>query len=214
LRNAIAWMLQWQQPRFLRLLSDPGLDVRKKAARRLRIIANSYSVPRLLHLLEEEDAVDIHQYVIWIPSGIGDNRATPTILRIAQEAENPQMKMMALWAIGEMQPLQGLPLLVDHGNHPDPATRQIVINGLGMLGSKYAIDTILHALSDPHPAVRRAAIGWAGEIRDPRAIEGLEKSFHDPLPKKWHDKTISETAAEALKKIGTPEALAALHLRK
>jgi HEAT repeat protein len=81
-----------------------------------------------------------------------------------------------------MQILQGLPLLVEHVNHSDPAMRQIVVNALGMLGSKYAIDAILQALYDPHWAVQFAAVVWAGEFRDPRAIEGLEMSFHDPLP--------------------------------
>jgi HEAT repeat protein len=210
LRTIIVRMILWQQPRLLRLLDDPDPKVRKEAARKLRIIGDSRAVPRLLRLLEEEEASDVRQYAIWVLSGIGDHRADPAIVKIAQETEDPKMKMMALFAIGEMQLLLGLPLLVDHANHSDPGIRQIVVNALGMLGSKYAIDPILLALHDPHPAVRRAAVVWAGEFRDPRAIEGLEMSLHDPLPHTWRGKTISETAAEALKKIGTPEALVVL----
>ncbi len=214
LRGALVWMVSWRQPRLLRLLDDPDPKVRKEAIRKLRIIGDSRAVPRLLRLLEEEETSGVRQYAIWVLSGIGDHRADPTILKIAQEAEDPQIKMMALWAIGEMQLLQGLPLLIEHASHPDPAVRQIAVNGLGMLGSKYAIDAIVHALSDPHPAVRRAAVVWAGEFRDPRAIEGLEMSLHDPFSYKVFGRTISDNAAEALKKIGTPEALAALHSRK
>lgn len=214
LRSALIWMVSWRQPRLLRLLDDPNPKVRKEAARKLRIIGDSRAVPRLLRLLEEEEASDVRQYAIWVLSGIGDHRADSAILKIAQETEDPKMKMMALFAVGEMQILSGLPVLVDHANHPDPAIRQIVVNALGMLGNRYAVDPVLNALHDPHVAVRWAAVVWAGEFRDPRAIEGLEMSFHDPLLRTWRGKTIAETAAEALKKIGTPEALAVIKGRE
>lgn len=209
-RTVIVRMMRWQQPRLLRLLDDPDPKVRKEAARKLRIIGDSRAVPRLLRLLEEEEASEVRQYAVWVLSGIADHQADSAILKTAQETADLQVKKMALWAIGEMQILQGLPLLVEHASHPDASVRQMAINGLGMLGSKYAIDAILCALSDPHSAVRRTAVVWAGEFKDPRAIEGLAMSLHDPLPHMWRGNTISDNAAEALKKIGTPEALAVL----
>lgn len=104
---------------------------------------------------------------------------------------------------------------------------------LGRLGSARAVEPLIKTLSDEDPGVRTVAAWALGELGDARAVEPLVRALSDPTSPKTlsfnflllpvsfarlhadlkegrFGNSFSGVAAEALRKIGTPEALAAV----
>jgi hypothetical protein len=79
---------------------------------------------------------------------------------------------------------------------------------LGVLGDIAAVEPLIMALKDPDAYVRISAAEALGKIGDTRAVEPLASRLAD-----WGEgyfRLVCNAAADALKQIGTPEALAAV----
>ncbi|MBN1428059.1 MAG: HEAT repeat domain-containing protein [Anaerolineae bacterium] len=76
---------------------------------------------------------------------------------------------------------------------------------------KVAVPGLIHALHDPDGNVRRAAAWLLGKSGDPRAVPGLIELLEDTGGGMFGiGERVCDIAAEALERIGTPEALAAV----
>ncbi len=83
--------------------------------------------------------------------------------------------------------------------------REIVVIGAP------AVPPLLSALDDPDGNVRRGAVWTLGQIGDPRAVPFLISMLEDTAGDMFGiGERVCDAAAEALERIGTPEALAAV----
>jgi hypothetical protein len=87
----------------------------------------------------------------------------------------------------------------------DPAVRKEVIEQLGALGDKRAVEPLIRALGDENAEVRTSATSALEDIRDERAIEPLGRALLTDT-----DEVVRAQAAQALAYIGGEHALAAL----
>jgi hypothetical protein len=87
----------------------------------------------------------------------------------------------------------------------DPAVRKEVIERLGALGDKRAVEPLIRALGDEDVEVRTSATSALEDIRDERAIEPLGRILLADA-----DEMVRAQAAQALAYIGGEQALAAL----
>ncbi len=114
---------------------------------------------------------------------------------------------IALGTIGDQRAVEPLVLaLTDH----DTEIRSDAAEALGMLGCRQAVEPLFDALSDLDNDVREAAAKALGQIGDARAEGPLIQLLSEPPKAFWWHKPINEAAAEALTRIGTPKALAAV----
>jgi hypothetical protein len=93
-------------------------------------------------------------------------------------------------------------------NAPDPA------HALGLLGDRRAVNPLVDVLTDKNKYVRAASAEALGELGDNRATQPLIASLKDDtyikLKYDWLYFCVCDAAAEALERIGTPEALDAV----
>ena len=97
----------------------------------------------------------------------------------------------------------------------DPETRDTAAWALWEIPDERVVPLLIEALKDPYEYARGSAAGALGRIGDVRAIEPLSKLLSDTTPVvSSYGKRICEIAASALQMIGTPEALAAIKMRR
>jgi HEAT repeat protein len=128
-------------------------------------------------------------------------------------------------------------ILVSLSKHQDDDVRRAAVEALGRFGDVQAIKPLIARLKDTSWVVRYTAARVIGVLGDARAVEPLIACLGDnlnvvraaaealvkigapavePLIERLHDGNwgVRDAAAQALRSIGTPEALAALEARR
>ena len=104
-----------------------------------------------------------------------------------------------------------VPKLLDALEHSSSYGRRGAAYALGRIGEATTVPRLLDALTDSDEGVRWSVADALGKIGDPRAVPGLIELLSDTADVKyWKGGRVSESAAEALERIGTSEALLAL----
>ncbi len=154
---------------------------------------------------------------------------------------NQQVRLMEMDRVMRMQVIRALHYigkpqprtLQQRLHHDDLNTRYMTARQLGeeRNRSPQALRSLVRALEDDSCEVRRAAAWALGEIGHPNAVQFLARALRDPDDmQSWvvraefldpmfdsgkklrTDKRVCDVAAEALMKIATPPALAAINL--
>ncbi len=144
--------------------------------------------------------------------------AVPTLLDAFRDP-SVQVRSAAARALGRIGP-DAAPGLVAALRDDEMQVRSAAAWVLQEIGDKYgqaaakAAPALIAALDDVDERVRWYAVGALGVIRDPRAVPGLVKMLEDTdqPPGLYDEKRICDVAAEALERIGTAEARAALRI--
>lgn len=105
----------------------------------------------------------------------------------------------AAFALGKIGPAakDAVPALIKQWkDHPS------AVQAVGMIGTT-AIPALLDGLKNPSPDIRNGCAWQLGEFHAAEAVPQLIAALQDP------ERTVRFSAAQALKKIGTPEALSA-----
>ena len=79
-----------------------------------------------------------------------------------------------------------------------------------MIKDPASLPSLLEALHDPVGYVRRAAAEALGTIGDDAAVPGLVARLEDTGQQWWEEERVCDIAAEALERIGSGQALAAV----
>jgi HEAT repeat protein/DNA polymerase III delta prime subunit len=192
----------------LSALDDEDWRVRANAAMVLGWLRDSVAVPGLLHILSDPNP-EVRWRVADALGKIGDPEAIPLLLRtLYDEAEIVRINAFeALVRIGQRKISSLLGFLLDE----DSTIRATTAFVLGYIAESTAIPMLLEVINDEDGHVRSAAIEALGRIGDPIAVSHLVEHLQDetrPYPSIML--RVCDVAAEALEKIGTPEALTAL----
>ncbi|MCB2226467.1 MAG: HEAT repeat domain-containing protein [Desulfarculaceae bacterium] len=111
--------------------------------------------------------------------GLGQMKA------MARQAESPQVRYCALYALGESRSPQAAGLLIALLQDPDPRARRGAAHALGKLSQTSAVMPLVELLCRPGEcqAVRSAAAASLGRLGDPRAVAVL--SYHSQSQYAW-----------------------------
>lgn len=201
-------------PFLIETLQDTDHRVRIAAATAIgRIPADSHSVDALIQALLDEE----HSVRIAVVKALGNIQDTSTIpgLVDALSDTNGTVRTYAAKALTKMGNAS-VPHLLEALRDENNDVRSAAAWALGPTKNKTAVSSLIEALDDSDSNVRSHAAGALGEIGDTTAIEKLvillsDKSrFTDLSGVVTNNHRVNYVAAQALEKIGTPEALEAV----
>ncbi len=143
-------------------------------------------------------------------------QVVPALLNTFRDS-SVNVRTNAAWALGLIGP-DAVPAMIHALRDEQMQVRSAAASVLKQVAERHgraskAVDALIAALDDVDETVRWYAIGALGVIRDPRAVPHLVRvldDMHKPYP--FDEMRICDIAAEALERIGTPEARAAVRI--
>ena len=213
------------------MLRDPDPDVRWAAARLLDAARDPRTVLVFLDLLTSAEywlrstAIDALGHlrdaraVEPLCAQLSDGAQQHTILRVLVEigdlravgcirpmlaSPNPNIRMSAVWALGELRAGELWPEIVRQFDTPNVMLRCRVVEALGTIGLPEVVAHLIGCLADPHRAVRRKAVVALGRIGDPQASAPIVGCLADPYHR------VRLAAIAALGHVGDAAAIVAL----
>ncbi|MBM3290493.1 MAG: HEAT repeat domain-containing protein, partial [Candidatus Hydrogenedentes bacterium] len=136
----------------------------------------------------------------------GETRAVPMLIDAMQkhpEKGEPRIYLNSLAALGDRSAVPAVCAVL--ADHQDFDEREAAASALGQLGGEQARDALLAALrTQAIPTVRGAAAAALGVLEDPAAIAPLSDAL------RFDGEPVQAEAAQAIVRIGTSEAFAAL----
>ncbi len=195
-------------------LQYPDPEVRKRAAVALRALESAQAVPALKAALQQETdpvvrssfaaALKLLDYQANIDSLIKsqDVFGLATALK-SRNVETVIAAAGALADLGDRTAVEPLVILFQNASAP-PAARLAAAEALLKLQSAPAVVTLLGALRRDTWQVRSNAAAVLGQIQATWAVEPLAQALGDTHP------VVRRTAAAALRRIATSDAIAAL----
>jgi HEAT repeat protein len=188
-------------------LQQPDPAVRLPAIHALVASGNPLAVDALRRLLWDDSKVATHAATIRALGKLGGDHALEPLVR-ALKHDHATVRDTAAQALGEMGDTRAVEPLIAALQTGQGVLRATAAESLGKLGDARAVEPLMRALKDERADVRFAAAGALGEMGDTRAVEPLIRALDDPAV--IYGGAVSEAAAHALDRIGTPDARAAV----
>ena len=138
----------------------------------------------------------------------GDVRATPALLNALKD-ESSHVRWSAVRALSTIDDHKVIPGLLTALRDEDVTVIDAAAEALGRIG-RAAQPGLLRAFKERRPEVRGAAVEALGRMGNSKAVRPLRKLLGDRARSAITGRRIGELAAEALERIGSKEALAAL----
>lgn len=154
--------------------------------------------------------------IIYVLGKIGQPRAVAYLTRTFQR-KDPRIRREVVQAIGMIGGTSAITFLDQALTDADGVIRCIAATNLGKIGTESALDALLTvirpgALDRKDQAEARAFLDAVGLVGSNSALPALERLLNrNPWFRRERLSAIYEGAANALRMIGTPEALALLH---
>jgi HEAT repeat protein len=191
---------------FIYALKNSNADIRANAASGLKAAADLRAVDPLIKALKDPSWL-VRNEAIRTLGALGDKRAVEPIIALLGDPKL-DVKWSAVMELGGFKDSRALPGLILALRAPETVIRRSAAKSLGQIGDSHAVEALIAALASPVEAdamnsSQEAAAEALGLIGDAYAIAPLTGALQHP------NRRVREQAANALKKIGTPEALSA-----
>lgn len=189
-------------PALLKMLSGPGKYSPAFAARGLGVLKDSSAVAALTGLIDTPTTpLEVVVSAVRALAAIGDARAVPSLVKLASDSTDPNIRLQAVTALGTLKAAQGLPVVQDFLTDPWPAMRAAAMHAAAAID----LDNFLLVLSgmepDPNWIVRAALADVLGTM-GPQAIERTRSMLHD------EDRRVLPSVLNALVRLKAPDAAA------
>jgi hypothetical protein len=137
-----------------------------------------------------------------------DHPAAREALAEAVQHSIRDVRIHAAFALIQFKDARAVPGLIEalRDKFMEEYKRQVAAIALGQIGDTTAVPNLIDALRDKEWGIGRAAAVALGLLGDAAATQGLLEALHD----EGIDMFVHMAVAEALERIGTPEALAAV----
>jgi len=145
---------------------------------------------------------------------LGNNDEALDILLdvLTDKNENVLVRSSAAFSLGHLKDEHAVPALLQTLYDEERSLRDGAVDALGEIGDDRALLPLMDMLNDANPSVRGRAARALGQIGDRRAVSSLVELLVDEEmpPVMWSGmpKRICDIAAEALREIGTADAVA------
>lgn len=194
------------------LMESPDQQIRQVAVRILGLLGDGRFVSRLLTVLDSEDLRDAaveslvaiarrdpdefvrawepadprsRIYIAYLLGETEGSDAVRTLLRSALTASDPELRLMAARALGNLGDLAALPQLVSSlaGNSED--VRETAVNALIALGGRHreeALSALEPLVDHPDPLLRMCRVMILGRLDGPDVERSLAFAMKDESP--------------------------------
>lgn len=210
-------------PALSEALRDTDSGVREKATQALAHIGTSTAIPALAEALRDTDS-GVRYTAVGALGRIGNPAAIPALLDALHDADS-RMRSAAAQALGSIGDPAAVPALIERlvdTNKASFSKSRVcddAVAALEKIGTPEALEAVRRwredefaractNLQDANISTRIDAILTLAETADPRAIPYLIVKLADTEVGFWNQR-VYDYAAQALEKIGTPEALEA-----
>jgi HEAT repeat protein len=157
----------------------------------------------LLDMLNDTD-YGIRTIAVRFLGKIRDNRAVLPLIKLLKDKDK-SLRAVIISALGAIGDKRAVPDLIRCLKARNFTVRRNAFAAIVDIGDVRAVPTLIGCLEHRNWDVRHSAVKALGELRDARAVIPLEKRLYND-----YIRNVIQAAAEALRKIGTPEALAAV----
>ncbi|MBI3610093.1 MAG: HEAT repeat domain-containing protein [Nitrospirae bacterium] len=192
--------MEKETQQILKELQDGNPEVRLHAVEKLALLKDPRFVTYLIEMLGDPEWRVRKTAVIAVTNREQNEHLAEQLIQVLYLEGNVGKRNAAeesLIQIGRV----GLPLLLTHLRMADKDVKKILIEILGEIGDKQAVQELIMALNDVDENVRGAAIEALGKLRDVRAVEVLIPLLQTENP------LIRFTAVKALERIGDERAV-------
>ena len=187
-RRTLVGIGQDAVPQLVEALAGANETILANVADVLGQIGNDTAVPALLSRLADGRKggfLDARSHVVQALGDIGSPKAASALMEIVSDRrENEYTVRDAIWSLGQIGSADATPFLLEQLPRHPRETQTLIVVVLGTLGDDRAVPALAAFLADDRPA-----------------DDGLSKVSRKPM---------SEHAADALRMIGSPSALATL----
>lgn len=141
---------------------------------------------------------------------LGDERAIEPLIQALYESDAADVVGRAAWALGQISAKQGVPALIEtlyeaYDNDPGYSSElPAVIEALGRIGDKRAVEPIIETLDSTRPEVKIAAAIALRKIGDEQAANALVPLLNHTSP------DVRRAGVSALRKLGNEDAVEGL----
>ncbi len=206
-------------------LKDEQWIVRRSAARALGNICSPHAIDPLIKTLEDEN-LDVRCEAALALGNIGDSRAVEPLIKMLKGGKETTAAIVALGEIGDPRAVDTLILALRDGVWGADEVSANAATALGKIGDARAVKPLLRALEEvgqllhyakTHFNIPKETLGKhmetvygtaLSEINDPQAVDMLAEALKDSNPNRLINPY--PYAAQALGKIGSPDAARAL----
>jgi len=189
-------------PSLIKVYLDQEKGVGSDAARALGKLGSSDAIPHLIKGLKNKDR-NTARWSSWALGEIGAKEAVkPLIVYLEQENCDYYQVGTALQKLGSEKAADAY--IAGLNDENDWWIQTACITALGELKSEKGIQALINALKGENDRIRRAAVLALSGYKSDKVVAALQEIIHD------EDWEVRLYAQDALKKIGTPEALQAL----
>lgn len=195
--------------RLISLLSESDWVVRWAAIEPLAWLADEHAVPSIKRLLDDENWM-IRVAAIRALMEIGDQSIVDDLITRIYDEHNI-VREAALEALGYLGGTRAMFAIAQILKDEDPLLRLAAVEALAQIDHKDVIIALIKALKDEDTNVRWSAAYALRDREDERAVNSLILRLSDTGAPYWEDLRICDLAAQALRNIGTPQALHALN---
>lgn len=201
--------------RLVTYLSNPEEFVRWTTIEALAWIADEQVIPALLPLLDD-DVWTIRTAVLRALAEIGSEKALPGLMH-ALEDTHELVREVAVEVIGQMQLSGALPALRAALHDNAGFVRRAAVEAIGEIGAQEVSDELIEMLrTTEDQQIRWAIVEALGKLGAADAVDLLKQYLDDTYTPIWESledqeqRRLCDVAAQALERIATPQALAAL----
>jgi HEAT repeat protein len=182
-------------PTLVELLRDRHVEVRQVAARALGRVGAKEAVPALSTAVTRPEGLSMREVASALVMLEPD--ATASIIGVAAEARDPQVRAMAAEVLGLRGAVEATgPLMALLADDPDTEVRIRSARALGRIGARAAAGPLIVALEAEAPELRAVAARALGQVGAADAVDALVRRLCDP----WH--RVASNAADALALLG------------
>lgn len=185
-------------------LRDPQAQVRAAAARALAYTESALALPLLLAALDDRDPW-VRYFAARSLGRHASPEALPALARLAQSDEARHVRASAIEALGHIGGPRAVAVLAPLAADEDRDIARAALAGLGLVSHPDALPPLLSALRSPQPERQLDAVRALAERGGAGAAGALQwVATADP------NAEVARAAIEALARLATPEAIAAL----
>jgi HEAT repeat protein len=185
-------------------LGDPEQNVRWAVTEALAWIHHP-SVPPALAAMLQDGSWTVRLAALQALFEHDDKRVASAVIAALKD-ENELVRESAAELLGKVVSDAGALALIEVLKDSKGFVRRAAADALGALKARAAVQPLIRALDDDDHQVRFAAAEALGKLGDEAALRPLVRLLRKHETTAWEERPLEDVAAEALTRIGTPEA--------
>ncbi len=188
-------------PALVQMLKGPGKYSPAFAARGLGALKDSAGIMPLIAAVDPSNApLEVVVSAVRALAVLGDARAVPSLVKLASDASDPNIRLQAVSALGTLKAAEGLPVVQDLLSDPWPTMRATALRAAAGIDLDNFVLVLSGMEPDPQWTVRAALADALGTMGTEAAAARVRSMLKD------EDRRVVPSALEALVRLKAADA--------